>query len=72
MIKIKKLLANSFSDFNGKRKTLCAVVERDGFPDQKIAVSKLVEALPLLVPVIPQEDPKASASTSTKTSKGEI
>ncbi len=51
MITIQKLIENDTCELSNRKETLCAVVSRDGFPDQKIALSKLPDAIRLLVPV---------------------
>ena len=58
MLKITCLLANTDCEFSRKKKTDCALVSREGFPDQRIALSKLQEALRLIVPMQKTESKK--------------
>ena len=69
---IETLVENSDCEFSREKQTTCAVVSRDGFPDQRIALSKLQEALRLIVPMnqtAQKNDPPKANLSKPKTTE---
>lgn len=62
MLKVNYLIADADCEFSRKKQTICAIVSREGFPDQRIALSKLNEALRLIVPLRKASTPKVQPS----------